>query len=104
MRWIRRLEALHDFIGFVVLRAPNRFPLEDHRAPDDQLNLDRAFDELRAGLEFVAKSESDPQFHDRLRGVLDQSLEAYRAGDRKRGAHLLQDFQDTIFGSPDIAH
>ena len=104
MRWVRHLEALHDFIGHVVLGAPDSFPKEDFLKDDEQLNLDRAFEELRAGLEFVAKSESDPQFHDRLRGVLDQSLEAYRAGDRKRGAHLLQDFQDMIFGSPDIAH
>jgi hypothetical protein len=80
-----------------VLRAPNRFPVEDYRAADDQLTLDRAFEELRLGLEFVAPRDADPGFHDRLGGVLAASLAAYRAGDRRRGAHLLQDFQDMIF-------
>jgi hypothetical protein len=70
MRWVRNLEGLHDFIGFVVLRAPHRFPIEDYRAADDQLNLDRAFEELRLGLEFVAPRDADPGFHYRLGEVL----------------------------------
>jgi len=98
MRWIRDLLGLHDFISLVVLDAPDRFPYRDHRAADDQLNLDRAFAELRAGLEFVATSASDPHLHDRLSVVLDESLAAYQAGERKKGAHRLQDFQDMIFG------
>lgn len=98
MRWVRNLAGLHDFIGLVVLRAPNRFPVEDYRAADDQLNLDRAFEELRLGLKFVASRGADPGFHDRLGEVLAASLAAYRAGDRRRGAHLLQDFQNMIFG------
>jgi hypothetical protein len=101
MRWVRHLASLHDFIGFIVLRAPDRFPKEDFLSDDDQLTLDRAFDELRTGLEFVETSDRDPHFHDRLNATLDESLAAYRAGERKKGAHLLQDFQDMIFGSSD---
>jgi hypothetical protein len=98
IRWVRHLAALHDFIGHVVLGAPDRFPKEDFLSDDEQLTLDRAFEELRNGLEFVATSERDPHFHDRLRAVLDESLAAYRAGERKKAAHRLQDFQDMIFG------
>lgn len=101
MRWVRDLLGLYDFIAHVLLSAPDDFPVEDYRAPDDQLNLDRAFEELRNGLEFVAVSERDPAFHNRLRAVLDESLAAYRDGERKRGAYRLQDFQDMIFGSKD---
>lgn len=101
MRWVRDLLGLYDFIALVVVGAPSAFPIEDYRAPDDQLNLDRAFEELRNGLEFVAVSNRDPMFHDRLRAILDESLAAYRAGERKEGAHRLQDFQDMIFGSSD---
>jgi hypothetical protein len=101
MRWVRDLLGLHDFIAHVVLGAPDDFPIEDYRASDDQLTLERAFEELRNGLAFVAVSNSDPAFHDRLRAVLDESLAAYRAGERKKGAHRLQDFQDMIFGSSD---
>jgi hypothetical protein len=98
MRYIRSTHGLRDFIATVVVGAPDRFRHRDHRAPEDQLNLDRAFEELRLGLEFVAQREADPGFHDRLGEVLAASLAAYRAGDRKRGAHLLQDFQNMIFG------
>jgi hypothetical protein len=98
MRYVRSTHGLRDFIATVVVGAPDRFRQRDHRAPEDQLNLDRAFEELRLGLEFVAPRDADPGFHDRLRDVLGASLAAYRAGDRRRGAHLLQDFQDMIFG------
>lgn len=98
MAWVRSLRGLYNFIAHVVLGAPDRFPKEDFLSDAEQLNLDRAFDELRAGLQFVATSERDPSFHDRLRSVLDASLAAYRAGEKRKGAHLLQDFQDMIFG------
>jgi hypothetical protein len=101
MHWVLHLDALHDFIGLVILRAPDRFPTRDFLPDDEQLNLDRAFKELRSGLDFVAVSPSDPTFHDRLRTALDESLEAYRTGDRREGAHRLQDFQNMIFGSSD---
>lgn len=99
-RYVRSIEGLHDFIATVVLGAPDRFRIRDHRPAEEQLNLDRAFEELRAGLGFVAPRDDDPSFHVRLQSVLDASLAAYRAGERKRGAHLLQDFQDMIFGPP----
>jgi hypothetical protein len=97
MRWVRDLTGLYDFIALVVLDAPDDFPVQDYRAADQQLDLDRAFDELRAGLEFVAKREDDPDFHDRLHVALDGSLAAYRSGERVVGARLLQAFQDMIF-------
>jgi hypothetical protein len=98
MRFVRSLRGLSDFIATVILGAPDRFRYRDHRSADDQLTLDRAFDELRAGLEFVPQRFNDPTLFTRLHGMLDASLSAYRIGDRKQGAHRLQDFQDLIFG------
>lgn len=101
MRWIRHLHELHDFIGLVILSAPDRFREEDFLSDDEQLTLQSAFAEIRNGLELVPVSENDPHYHDRLRAILDESLSAYRAGERKEGAHRLQDFRDMIFGSSD---
>jgi len=101
MRWVRHLEALHDFIGLVVLYAPDRFRREDFLADHDQLDLDRAFSEMRSGLDFVVPRDSDPMFQSRLRVVLDESLAAYRSGDRKNGAHRLLELQRMIFGTND---
>lgn len=101
MRWVQHLHELHDFIGLVVLSAPDRFRKEDFLKDEDQLTLERAFEEIRNGLEFVAASGNDPTYHDRLRAVLEESLAAYRAGERKEGAHRLQDFRDMVFGACD---
>ena len=30
MTWVRDVSSLYDFIGYVVLRAPDHFPREDY--------------------------------------------------------------------------
>jgi len=97
---VRNLSRLYDFIGYVVLRSPEGFPEEDFLQPDEQMTLDRAFEILRASLVFVPLSAQFPAFHSVLAKMLDEALAAYRAGDRKVGAHRLQDFQDLIFERP----
>jgi hypothetical protein len=96
-RWVTKFDSLYDFIGYVVLSAPDEFPQEDFLRPEDQMTLDRAFEELAHGVLLV---EQDFPGADRQRGlsaVLERSLAAYRAGDSLTGAHSLQDFQDLIF-------
>jgi hypothetical protein len=53
---IRDIDALYDFIGYVVVSAPDRFPKEDYLSDHEQMNLERAFAELRHGIALV---ESD---------------------------------------------
>ena len=97
MRRVKSLERLYDFIATVVLCAPDRFPKRDYLAEEDQLTLDRAFEELNAGMEFVRKEITDEVELARLQRLLDESLAAYRAGDEVKGAHLLQDFEAGVF-------
>ena len=97
MTWVRDIDSLYNFIGMVVLRAPDGFPVEDYLEDDQQLNLERAFAELRRGVEFV---ERDFPGADRERGLnaaLDQALALYRDGEDVRASHLLQDFEAKIF-------
>jgi len=61
------------------------------------MNLDRAFEQLREGLAIAYPEADFENKRQELGALLDQSLAAYRAGDRRSGAHLLQDFQDSIF-------
>jgi hypothetical protein len=49
-RWVRDARALYDFIGYVVVYAPDGFPVEDYLQPHEQMTLDLAFDELRHGI------------------------------------------------------
>jgi hypothetical protein len=53
MKWIKNLNGLYNFIGYVVLFAPDKFPKEDYLKPEEQMTLDKAMAELHKGLEFV---------------------------------------------------
>lgn len=97
IRRVDDLGSLYDFIAVVVLCAPDRFLKEDYLAEEDQLTLDRAFEELNGGMELVRKEIKDEVELARLQRLLDESLAAYRAGNDVKGAHLLQDFEAGVF-------
>lgn len=96
-RWVKDIDALYDFIGYVVLRAPDQFPTEDHLGPEEQMTLDRAFQELRYGVALVERDFPGADAQRGLTATLDRSLASYHAGQVVAGAHALQDFQDLIF-------
>jgi exonuclease VII small subunit len=97
MSWITDLNSFRDFIGYAVLCAPDDFPEEDYLQPDEQMNLERAFEELRNALNLVKPSKlNDAKRRDAL-SLLEESLNSYRSGNDIKGAHLLQDFQNVIF-------
>ena len=98
-RRVTSLRRLYNFLAVVVLSAPDRFAREDYLKDEDQLNLDRAFEELFYGMQFVREKIKDETEVTRLRGVLQDSYAAYKAGDAKRGAWLLQDFEKAVFSS-----
>ena len=95
--WIQDLNSLWDFIGYVVLCAPDAFPEEDYLQPEDQMNLERAFDELRNAMNLIKLSEMDDAKRSDALSLLEKSFNAYRVGDDVKGAHVLQDFQVLIF-------
>lgn len=97
MAWVRDVNSLYDFIGYVVLRAPDQFPREDYLRDDEQLTLDKAFDELRAGVRLVQADFPERQVSGELQLILDESLALYRSGERVAAAHRLQDFSSAIF-------
>ena len=98
MSHISDVEELYDFIGYVVLCAPDDFPNEDYLAPEEQMTLDRAYAELRNALGLLDPEVAAGKL-DQASSLLEQSLAAYRAADVHSGAHLLQDFQDLFFTS-----
>lgn len=60
------------------------------------MTLEKAFAELRCGLEYTpAKLRESEHYADAV-ALLERSLDAYRAGDKKIGAHLLQDFEAIV--------
>ena len=97
MVWVRDINSLYNFVGYVVLGAPDRFPKEDYLAEAEQMTLERAFTELRHGVSLV---EADFPGADAKRGLsalLDEALALYKSGNEVAAAHRLQDFEALIF-------
>ena len=92
-----RLSELNDYLGFVVLSAPNKFPKVGPFGEDPANILETAFAQLREAMTLANKKIKDPEVIQELNTLLERSLSAYRAGDVGQGAHLLQDIQDILF-------
>lgn len=97
MALVHDIDSFYNFIGYVRLTAPDRFPVRDYLKPDQQMNLDRAFAELRNGLQLVDPEVADEKKRAQLSALLEDSLSAYRSSDDIKGAHLLNDFEALIF-------
>jgi hypothetical protein len=97
-----RFETLgqyHDAWATIILFAPDRFmPLNDE-VVDQSRELDRGFQELRDGFHLAEKKLKEPRLIRVGRELLDMSYEAYKAGDVKRGAHVLQECEGLIWKS-----
>jgi hypothetical protein len=104
MRWVRDIDSFYDFISLVVVHAPDEFPVEDYLPDDEQLNLERAFAELRKGVDFVERDFPGADRERGLNALLAEALALYRAGEDVKAAHLLQDFEAKIFKRNDGAN
>ncbi|WP_303758593.1 hypothetical protein [Sphingobium yanoikuyae] len=91
------VDDLWDHIAYVMGYAPDRFPYRDFLPEDEQMNLDRAFDQLRAGVKIAYPEPSEESKRAILNGILDRSYTAYKDNDEIAAGHLLNEFQDNIF-------
>jgi hypothetical protein len=95
----RKFERFGDVsahMGFMVLCCGNSFPKVGPYGDDQEQNLEIAFARLRDGLPLVAKKLHDASKLAEVEKLIDASLDAYRSGERKRGAHLLQDIENIV--------
>jgi len=91
------VDDLWNHIAYVMAYAPDRFPYRDFLADGEQMTLDRAFEQLRQGVQ-IAYPEAE--FADKralLRDILNKSHALYQAGENIKAVNLLNDFQDSIF-------
>jgi hypothetical protein len=96
--WVDDDRELFSFIKYVLLYAPDKFPSRDFLKPEEQLNLDRAFDELNRGLQFLPERQrGDSVLMQQLKRLLADSLQAYKKGEDVRGGQLLNEFDLLAF-------
>lgn len=91
------VDDLWNHIAYVMAYAPDHFPYRNFLADNEQMNLDRAFAQLRQGVE-VAYPEAE--FADKrvlLYDILDRCYAQYQAGENIKAGHLLNEFQGNIF-------
>jgi hypothetical protein len=59
--WVNSLDDLYDFLAQVIVCAPDNFIEVDFLPPDEQLNLDLAYEELQRGLALLKKDGCDEE-------------------------------------------
>jgi hypothetical protein len=94
---MRTVQDLYEHISYVLLSAPDQFPVEDFLKPEDQMTLEKSFLQLREGVEIAYPEEEFAERREALCSMLDKALVAYRAHDRPAGAQTLQEFEAAIF-------
>lgn len=93
--WVDDKNSFKDFLIFVAHYAPD-FPEEDYLEPENQLNLDMAFQELFNGLTYIKKQVSEQDFLD-IDKRLHESQRLYNSGDDIKGSHIIQNIYKQLF-------
>ena len=94
---MKSVDDLWNHIAYVLGYAPDHFPYEDFLAPEEQMTLDKAFEQLHAGVVIAYPEESFAGKRKELHAMLDSSFLAYRNGKEIEGGTLLNEFEGRIF-------
>lgn len=97
---IESVDDLWNHIAYVLAYAPDRFPYRDFLSRDEQMTLDKAFEQLHAGVLIAYPENDNADRRDDLQKLLDRSYIAYRNGDEMLGGTLLNEFEESIFKRP----
>src|SRR5262245_49888736 len=90
------LHSFKDYVGFVKLCAPDKFPTEEWRTGDDQWTLDLAFDGLRLGLQTAVEEKGERDEFTQGKLLVDDAYAAYRDGRERDGFFKLEELQKLL--------
>ena len=91
------VDDLWNHIAYVLGYAPDHFPFEDFLAPEEQMTLDKALEQLHSGVVIAYPEENFAGKRKELHALLDSSFLAYRNGEEIEGGTLLNEFEGRIF-------
>ena len=94
-----RIGDLSAIFGSIVLCAPDRFPKIGDSEGDQRLLLEDSFERLVLGLPLAKSRVKDEGELVLVEELIQKSLDAYRNGERLRGAKLLQNAGHIIWPS-----
>jgi len=88
--WCRNKAELNDFLAFVIVYGPDAFPA------DTNMDMPRAIEEIKAGLERCAGELGGVACSDELIALVNKANAQIRAGHLVQGWHLLQDVKHAL--------
>jgi hypothetical protein len=90
------LHSFKDYVGFVKLCAPDRFPHREGVVPDEQWTVDLAFDGLRLGMDMATKEKGELPAFDQCRKLIEEAYPCYKGGNRREGYFKLEEVQKLL--------
>ena len=90
--WVRSREDVLNLLSYMILCAPDDFPEEDFLAKDEQMSLEKAFSDLRKGLELYVPAEEAAA----AKSLIDESHRAFQQGNDARALKCLRDIQTCL--------
>jgi len=90
------LHSFKDYVGFVQMCSPDRFPLHEWAAPDAQWTLERAFEGMRYGLQLSIKEKGDLPVFAKCQKLVDDAHDHFKAGRRREGYFTLEEMRKLL--------
>ena len=90
------LHSFKDYVGFVQLSLPNRFPRREGAAASAQWTPDLAFDGLRLGLDMAVQEKGERIEFAESRRLVEEAYNAYKSGDIRSGFAKLEQVQKLL--------
>lgn len=85
------LHSFKDYVSFVYICAPDRFPEREGVEPNERWTLDLAFEGLRYGLSLAAKEKGDLPIFATCRAMVEEAYNHYREGRMREGFFKLEE-------------
>lgn len=90
------LHSFKDYVVFVRMCAPDRFPTREGVQPEDQWTLDLAFQGLRTGLSRAVAEKGPRAEFDEFSKLVEDAYIHYKAGRIKDGFMVLEQANKTL--------
>ena len=84
------LHSFKDYVGFVQLCLPDKFPRREGAAASAQWTLELAFAGLRLGLDMAVREKGDRMEFTESRRLVEEAYDAYKTGDVRAGFAKLE--------------
>lgn len=94
------LHSFKDYVGFVKVCAPDRFPSREGIGPKDQWTLDLAFEGLRLGLRMAVEEKGEREEFRKGTALVEEAYAAYRDGRMRDGFFKLEELQKLLRKMP----